>query len=68
MSPRTRAGRTTVSVSFDLRQSIDARGFKQPDEGTFVAMQQAFEDWLWYEVEEHWGDIVADTGFGFEQA
>jgi hypothetical protein len=54
-------------VEFDLRQSIDARGYKQPDEATFRAMQRAFEDWLWYEIEEHWADIVSYTGFDFAE-
>ncbi len=57
-----------VTVSFDLRQSIDGRGYKQPDAATFLAMQRAFENWLWYEIEEHWTDIVESTGFEFSEA
>lgn len=44
---------TRIRVEFDLRKPIDNRGYQQPDEATFRAMHQAFEDWLWYEVEEH---------------
>ncbi len=56
---------TVVSVSFDLRQSIDARGYKQPDTEMFQAMHRAFENWLWCEIEEHWEDIIEPTGFDF---
>ena len=31
-------------------------------------MQRAFENWLWYEIEEHWTDIVESTGFEFSEA
>lgn len=57
-----------VAVKFDLRQSIEMRGYRQPDEQTLSAMQRAFEECLWHEIENHWSDIVAYTGFGFELA
>ena len=52
---------THVRVQFDLRQSIDARGYRQPTDAHFRDLRRAFEDWLWYEVEEHWHDIVEST-------
>lgn len=57
-----------VAVKFDLRQSIEMHGYQQPDEQTLKAMQRAFEACLWYEVENHWSDIVAYSGFSFELA
>ena len=49
----------TVAISFDLVQSLDARGFCIPDDEDLARIVRAFEDWLWYEVEQHWHDIVA---------
>lgn len=59
---------TRVRVEFDLRQSIDSRGYQQPNQVTFDVMQRAFENWLWYEIEEHWHEIVEGTGFDFADA
>lgn len=58
----------TVSVRFDLRQSIDTRGYTQPEEQILMAMRRAFEDCLWYEIENHWDDIVAYSGFDYRLA
>ena len=49
---------TRVRVEFDLRQSIDSHGYRQPSDESFRDLRRAFEDWLWHEVEEHWHDIV----------
>ncbi len=59
---------TAVTASFDLKQSIDARGYKQPDEATFEEMRTAFEDWFEYAFDEYWEDLASRGGFRFDKS
>ena len=59
--------KTIVCVSLDLEESIEFRGYKRPDKETLLRMKKVFEDWLWHEIEEHWGVIAERAGFDFEQ-
>lgn len=54
-----------VLVSFDLKQSIEMRGYQQPDPEILFIMKRAFEDWLWRGIEDHWDAIIEHTGFEF---
>jgi len=52
----------TVSVSFDLKESLDAQGFQIPDDETLQRMKQALEASMWYEIENHFCDIIEVVG------
>ncbi len=51
-----------VTVQFDLAESIRCRGYRVPDDDALACVVKTFRNWLWYEVEEHWHDIVEASG------